>query len=81
VMRNVGDEKLLMPSGAQVANLNGLIILNDTAAYLWELLATECSIDELITAVEERFEVAAEVACDDVRAFVEEITRIGILEP
>ena len=80
-MRNVGGEKLLMPSGAQVMNLNGLIILNDTAAYLWELLATECSIDELTAAVDERFEVAADVARDDVKAFVEEIARIGILEP
>jgi len=81
VMRKIGDDNLLMPGGAQVMNLNGLITLNDTAAYLWELLAKERSLDELAAAVADRFDVAGRVAREDVRIFVDEITRLGILEP
>jgi hypothetical protein len=79
-MRNVGGEKLLVPSGSQLMNLNGLITLNDTAAYLWELLAEDRSLDELTMAVVNRFDVVAGVACDDVQTFIDEMTHLGILE-
>lgn len=81
VMQNVGSECLLVPLGAQVINLNGLIILNDTAACMWELLAEERSLDELVVALVERFDVIPERAHADVQTFVDEIARLGLLEP
>ncbi len=81
MMQNVGGENLLVPLGAQVMDLNGLITLNDTAACVWELLAEERSLDELAAAVAEWFDVAAEIARADVQTFVDEITRLGLLEP
>jgi hypothetical protein len=81
IMQNVGDENLLVPLGAQVMDMNGLITLNDTAACVWELLAQERSLDELSAAVAERFDVAAEIARADVQTFVDEISRLGLLEP
>ena len=80
MMQNIGGENLLVPLGAQVMDLNGLIILNDTAACAWELLAEERMLDELAVAVAEQFDVAAEIARADLRIFVDEITRLGLLE-
>ena len=81
MMQNVAGENLLVPLGAQVMDLNGLIILNDTAACVWELLAQERTLDELAAAVAERFDVAAEIVRADVQTFVDEIARMGLLEP
>ena len=81
MMQNVGGENLLVPLGTQVMDLNGLITLNDTAAYVWELLAEEHSLDELAGAVVEQFDVDPESAHVDVQTFVDEITRLGLLEP
>jgi hypothetical protein len=81
VMRTVDHEKLLVPLGARVTGMNGLITLNDTAAYVWELLAQERTLEGLTEAVTERFDVAAGVAGDDVQTFVDEIARLGLLEP
>ncbi|VVB72186.1 Coenzyme PQQ synthesis protein D [uncultured archaeon] len=78
---NIADEKLLVPVGAQVMVLNGLITLNDTADCAWELLAEERSLDELSAALAERFNVTLERARTDVRTFVDEIARLGLLEP
>ena len=39
IMQNVAGENLLVPLGARMMDLNGLITLNDTAACVWELLA------------------------------------------
>lgn len=81
MMQNVGGEHLLVPLGAQVRDFNGLITLNRTAACVWELLAAERSMDELTAAVAERFDVDPETACADVRMFVDEIAKIGLLQP
>ena len=81
IMQNVGGENMLVPLGAQVMHLNGIITLNDTAACVWELLAQERSLDELTAAVAERFDVTPERARADAQTFVDEITRLGLLEP
>lgn len=81
VMQSVDGETLLVPIGAQVMELNGLIMLNDTGTFVWELLAADRSLDELTTAVAERFDVDPETAITDVRTFVDEIVKMGLLEP
>ena len=80
IMQNVGGENILVPLGAQVMDMNGLITLNDTAACIWELLDEERSLDELTAAVAEGFDVDSETARADVRAFLDDITRLGLLE-
>ena len=81
MMQNVAGENLLVPLGAQVMDLNGLFTLNDTAACVWELLAEERTLAELASAVAERFDVTPEIARADVQTFVDEIARMGLLEP
>ena len=80
IMQNIGGENLLVPLGAQVMDLNGLITLNDTAACVWELLAQERTADELTAAVAERFDVTPEHAHADVQTFVDEIAKMGLIE-
>jgi len=80
MMQSVGGENLLVPLGARVMDLNGLITLNNTAACVWELLAQERTLDELTAAVAERFEVDPACAHADVQTFLGEITRLGLLE-
>lgn len=80
IMQNVGGDNLLIPIGAQVMDLNGIIILNDTAALVWELLAQDRTADELASAVVEQFDVDAATAQADVQTFLTETARLGLLE-
>lgn len=80
IMQNVGGENLLVPLGAQVMDLNGIITLNDTGVCMWELLAQERSLGELASAVAERFDVTPERARADVQIFLDEIAKMGLLE-
>jgi hypothetical protein len=79
LMQNVGGENLLVPLGAQVMDLNGLITLNDTGACVWELLAQERTADELAIAVAAQFEVDAATARADVQTFLDDIAKLGML--
>lgn len=81
IMQNVGGENLLVPVGARVMDMNGLLTLNDTAAFVWELLAEERSLNELSAAVAEQFDVDPETGRADMQTFVDEITRLRLLEP
>ena len=80
ILQNVGGEHLLVPLGAQMMNLNGIIILSDTGACVWELLAVERTLDELATVMTEQFEVDKATAGGDVQAFLDEIAWFGIIE-
>jgi hypothetical protein len=73
VLRNIGGEYLLVPIGARVPDVDGLIVLNDTAHYVWDLLGQGHSLDEMATAVTERFDVGYEQARVDVQTFLDSI--------
>ncbi len=79
-MKSVGGQDILVPLGAKVMEMNCLVALNATARCVWELLAEDNSIDDLATAVAERFEVDEDRARADVQAFLDDIGRIGLLE-
>jgi hypothetical protein len=79
LMQNVGGENLLVPLGAQVMDMNGLITLNDTGACLWELLAEERTVDELAISLAAQFDVDAAAARADVQTFLDETARLGLL--
>lgn len=80
MIQNVGGEWLLVPLGAQVVDMNGLVMLNDTSACVWELLAQDRTADELAGAVTEKFDVDPATALADVRTFLDEIAGMGLLE-
>ena len=61
-------------------DMNGIITLNDTGACVWELLAQERTLDELASAVAERFDVTPERARADVQTFLDEIAKMGMIE-
>ena len=79
-MQNVGGENILVPLGAQVIDLNGLVTLNDTAAYLWELLSENRTIEELVICLTDEFNIDKNTADKDVKKFLAEINKIGLLE-
>ncbi|MEN6312275.1 MAG: PqqD family protein [Acidobacteriota bacterium] len=80
LIQNIGGQDLLVPLAAKVIDLNGIIVLNSTGRYIWELLANNCSLDDLVKALEERFVVDSQRARIDVQAFVSEISKWDAIE-
>jgi len=81
VLQTVAEECLLIPIGARVIDMNGLVTLNATARFIWELLADERTLEELVAGVAAAFDVTPDCARTDVLAFVEEITALGLIQP
>jgi len=80
LVKHVGDQILLMPVGSQVHYTNGFIVLNETGLYLWELLESECNIDDLKKSVAEKFDGDLTLIQKDVICFIDDLIKIGLIE-
>ena len=79
LLRRVADSVVVVPVGAATANFPGMITLNDTGAYLWELLEQEQTVETLTVAMTERYDVEQALARKDVEAFVGRLIPTGAI--
>lgn len=71
IHRKIGGSDVLISVGANIANFNGYIEVNESAAVLWEKLKTPCSAHELAKLLEEEYGIPHETAVEDVREFID----------
>ena len=79
ILQNVGGENILVPIGARVMDMNGLVTLNTTGRWIWEHLAADRKVEDIVVSVTNQFEVDTERARCDVQEFLSEITRLGLV--
>lgn len=79
LLRDVAGTLVIVPVGAAVTAFPGMITLNATGAYIWELLENEQSVDSLVAALTERYEVDQDKARADVEAFVGKLHPTGAI--
>ena len=79
VKRDVAGDTILVPVGKTVYESNGLFILNDLGAFLWDRLPEAEGEEALIQAVLEEYEVAEEVAAQDIKEFLDKLRELGIV--
>lgn len=79
VLRQVAGQAVVLPSG-DALDLNMMITLNDTGAFLWERLQQETSEDALVDALLSEYDVDAGTARKAVLAFVEKLNANGFLQ-
>lgn len=79
LLRDVAGTLVVVPVGAAVSAFPGMITLNATGAYLWELLETEQTVETLTDALVAHYEVDSERARADVEAFLTRLKPTGAL--
>lgn len=70
MMQSVADTLVVVPVGEAAQAFPGMITLNATGGYLWELLEQPQTQESLTDALLERYEVTREQAAADVAAFI-----------
>ena len=66
VTRKTGNENVLVPVTDNIADMNSVYTLNDSAAFIWELIDGKKNVEELIEAVTGRYDIDRETAVGDV---------------
>ena len=77
----ISGKNIVVPTGRKAVDFNGMITLNNTGAYLWKLLESDRSEDELVACILKDYPEAEEAfARDCVRDFVNQLKEAGCLE-
>lgn len=79
MLRKVGGQNVVVAVGAASREFNGIIKLNETGAFLWELLKKECSAEELTEELLKEYDTDKETAAADVKAFLEKLEGAELL--
>ena len=79
-IRKILDETVIIPTGKAAHCLSGLISVNETGEFLFELLQIDQTMDSLVAAMLEEFEVEKETAEADVDVFVKVLIENDMLE-
>ncbi len=80
VVRQIMDCVAAIPAGATALQLNGMILLNDVSSVIWECLSKDSTLDQIVFAVTERFEVSQEEARADVTEFLDKLRQAQLLD-
>ena len=80
VLRNIVDEHVLIPTGDNINQFNGTLLLNDVSAFIWGKLQNPISREDLIAAVLDQYQVDKAQAAEDLDALLEKLRTYGVIE-
>ena len=80
MLREVAGNFVVVAVGEASKKFNGVINLNESGAFLWEQLISETTMDKLLEALLNEYEVSEEVAKNDIEKFVNKLKEADILE-
>ncbi len=79
IFRDIAGDNLLIPVGEATQRLNGMIHLDNTAAFIWQHINTAKNLDEIVEKIQEEYEVDAETAHQDVYGFALELYKLEMI--
>ena len=80
ILRKLPGMNLVMPTGKNLKDLNGSLILNDTGAFIFECLQKGCASEETAQALTQEYDVLLDTASADVKNTVAAMIEAGVAE-
>ena len=79
IQREIAGDTILVPVGKTVYDSNGLFVLNELGAFIWEILPKAETEAEICEAILAEYEVSPEEAARDVEEFLQKLRSLDIL--
>ena len=80
ILKQIAGKTVAVPAGESLVNLQLMLTLNESGAFLWEQLQNPCSEDDLVKAMTSEYQVDAETARGDVQEFIAVLKENQILD-
>ena len=77
LLREVAGKQVAVPVGKAAAKFHGMLTLNASSVYLWQLLEQDQTVESLTEALCEKYAVERETAQADVLALLEKLLAVG----
>ena len=79
VLREIAGDYIIIPTGQTGFEMNGLITVNEIAAFIWNLLQEERTFDALMDAILTEYEIDEQTARNDLQEFLDILQKKGII--
>lgn len=79
ISREIAGERFLVPVGKSVFDSNGLFLLTEVGAFIWDLIPEAQDPEALVSAVLNAYEVDEATARADIDAFLAKLTELDII--
>lgn len=79
ILRQVAGSYIVVAVGKAASTFNGIVNLNDTGAFLWKQLEDGKTEEQLVSALLDEYEVEKDVAEKGVTAFIDKLTKAGLI--
>lgn len=73
VARAVGNEMILVPLTGNVAQMNELFTLNETAKFIWENAKENTTIQDIENLMRDEFDIDPDTAKQDIDTFMKRL--------
>ena len=80
IMQEIDNQVVLVDGSESVERFNGLIRLNQTAAYVVKLLERETSMEAIVQGLMDKYDVDAKKARSNAEKVIESLKNAGLLE-
>ena len=78
LLKTVAGNNVVVPVGD--LDFEGLIKLNETGAFLWELLGDDCDMDHLCAKMTAEYDIDEATAKRDIEAFLKILSDNNLME-
>ena len=78
--RQIAGDAFLVPVGKEVYDSNGLFLLTEVGEFIWDRLEQAQSMEDILKAVLEEYDVEETLARRDVEAFFEKLRTMEIID-
>lgn len=79
LLREVAGCYVVVPVGQNAVDFNGIVNLNETGAFFWEMLQNDITEQELLAAVLDKYEVDEKTAKADIKSFIAKLEENDLL--
>jgi hypothetical protein len=80
VTRKTGNEVVIVPVVNDIADMNSVYTLNETGAFIWELIDGKRTIQDLADALTSEYDTDRETANSDINSFIDEMKKFLIIK-
>ncbi len=79
-MRTIAGDNILVPNANTILDLNGLFVISETGAFIWNNLESSENESDIVNKLLEEYDIDRATAEADVNDFLAKLRNFGIID-
>lgn len=80
ILRSIAGEWVVVPTGEMALRMQGAMVLNDVASFIWKHLLTSTMYVEVLDAIVNEYDITRDAAKQDLDTFLQRLDEMDALD-